>query len=164
MAIGRLAGGLPSIDGTAYPGAIKEIEPPTFTHAMFEAEALGMAGAMELPLQLEVMEVTLTWQYIPTGAEGIMFDSVTPHLLVLEIDQQTAGANGEPSFEKIKFTMRLTAKESGLGNYAATEAAEPETTHVCHYFKFERDGATILEVDPYAPDGIKVNEGVIRLV
>ena len=165
-AIRKLSNGRVYIDGVDAQGTASEVELPEIEMQVVEYEGLGLIGTPELPAGIEAMEATITWLHCPPEFSQAMFGVARTTNIQVVADQATYNQQtGTPVPGTYKCDLRVRPKTIGLGTVArGGDSFENENTFAVDYVKLQVNGTTLLEVDAYASDGIRVNGQLQQLL
>lgn len=132
------------VDGKGFAGQIEEYNPPKESIKTEDFQAGGMIGPVELTQGLEKMESDFSL---------IAYDRDILALMgVVEGKQVQLTARGYlESFDGTKSAvahkMRVKIKELDRGTWKPGEKASLKVSCAVSYFKEERDGVTVTEID-----------------
>ncbi|MGO4521111.1 phage major tail tube protein [Dyella sp. 2RAF44] len=132
------------VDGKGLAGQIEEYNPPKETLKTEDFQGGGMIGPVELTMGIEKMEADCSL---------ISYDKDMLALMgVVEGKQVQFTARGYlESFDGTKSSvahkMRVKIKEIDRGTWKPGEKASLKLSFAVSYFKEERDGVTITEID-----------------
>lgn len=135
------------IDGTnSLLGRAREIVLPNIAVNVEEHKALGMIGALELPVGLAPLVTTITWAgwYADRFAH---FNPFRAHKLQVRASVETFGAGGRVSEQALVVVLTAAWKNAPLGTLAAGAGGEVQDELATTYVRVALDGDELFEVD-----------------
>jgi uncharacterized protein len=134
------------IDGVSYAGRAEELELPKLTGVFEEHKALGMAGAVELPVGLEKLTGKIKWLDVTAAmaTAANIYDTVKIQARA-SVDVFTS--EGRTLTLPCVVTMTAFFKNSGGGTLKQAESLKQESDLAIIYYKVNIASVDVTEVD-----------------
>ena len=147
------------IDGRGFAGEVKEYTPPKLTAKLMEYNAGGMSAPIDVAMgaheKLEA-EITICGQS-PEVLKG--FGLVEGGDIPFNLRAVTEDDDGATHGVEIALTGKI--KELDQGSWKPGEEASLKVSLTLSYYRYARDGATLIELDPR--NMVAVIDGVDQL-
>ena len=146
MAIQHILSNLSAfVAGKGYLGRVSEFNPPKLSPVVREYKAGGMSAEVSIPMgAVEKLECSFTL----TGYDPDLFRqfAVVPGRLV-QLRFTGAMYDYDGTCRPIEISLRaVLAFEADA--WKPNEASDLKVSAMCHYYKLDIDGATVVEIDP----------------
>lgn len=133
------------VAGKGYLGRVAEFTPPKLAPVVREYKAGALSAPIEIPMgAVEKLECSFTL----TGYDPDLFRqfAVVPGRLV-QLRLTGAMYDYDGTCRPIEISLRaVLAFEADA--WKPNEASDLKITAMCHYYKLDVDGATLIEIDP----------------
>lgn len=149
------------IDGGNFFGAAKEVTLPEGAAKMVEHVALGMQGAIDLPVGFEKMTAKIAWTSFVKEAIIATADIYKGLKMQIRANLEEWSSSGLVSEKAFVISLVATSTNIPAGSFKAQENMEVETNFNVMYIKCTIGGKDVYEMDPVG-NIYKVN-GVDRL-
>lgn len=135
------------VNGKGYAGAIDELTLPKLTLKTEEYRAGGMDMPIEIDMGMEKLETSFTLaKFDKDLLASYGLTDGNRSMLPLTI-RGSIFSEEDGSEVPVVITLRGMVKEMDFGNWKAGENATVKATVSLRYYKFERDGEEIHEID-----------------
>lgn len=152
------------VQGIHYAGIATEVELPEIEYEMTEYEGLGLVGTPELFAGINAMEASITWSSIHPEIARLLGDPKYASTVQIRSSLATYTGEGLPIEGDYKCIMRLRAKAFAGGTFEKNETTTPEGTYAVDYLQLVVNGAEVLAVDAFDPEGLRVNGQKVNFV
>jgi P2 family phage contractile tail tube protein len=149
------------IGGRTQIGKVKEAELPNLTQKTEEIEALALYGTPEVPVGLEAMEATLTWNGPYSDALKKLLNPFLAQQIMLRGSIDSYGPQGRIAQVPYVCTMVGRFSEVGLGSFASKTGVEQESTIKVSAIKLEIGGETLVDIDVFTGQYIVNGEDLL---
>jgi uncharacterized protein len=148
------------VDGRGYAGRVSELTLPKLSRKMEEFRGGGMNAPVELDMGMEKLECEFTlkefsedvlklWGVVDHAGASVRFKGA------LEAD------DAQGTVTPVEIIVRGRWREIDGGNWKAGEDTSLKVSVACSYYRYESDGAVLIEID--VPNMIEIINGADRL-
>ena len=134
------------VDGRGYAGEVKEYNPPKIAAKFMEYSAGGMSAPIDVAMGMhEKIEAEISLcGFDPEVIKqfGVVEGGNVPFTL------RAAAEDHDGTIHAIVINLRGKIKEIDFGTWKPGEEATMKLPLTLNYYRYERDGATLIELDP----------------
>ncbi len=136
------------INGNNLLGRPKEFNLPEIVTKTVEYTGLGMYGTIEVPVGIEKLEGSATWNSFYPDVFNRFYNPMKTVQLMVRADMRTVTDAGVAKQEAITTMVTAMFKKVPAGGYKPQEAAEFATDYAAYSIVQKLGGKEILAVDP----------------
>lgn len=148
------------VDGRGYAGKVAELALPKLTRKMEEYRGGGMNAPIEIDMGMEKLECEFT---LKEYAEEVLklFGLVDHAGVALRFRGALEADDASGTVTPVEVTLRGRWREIDGGAWKPGEETTMKIAVACSYYKYDSDGATLIEID--VPNMTEIIDGTDRL-